>query len=429
MSDALALAAVTATLRRLLRKKLPESIGGRVIDVTAANPAALATPDPTDDHLRLNLYLYQLLPNAAWRNQAPPSSRPGESAPAPLALDLYYLLTAYAAGEELAFESQQLLGMGMAVLHDNPILGADSVKLADTGPAEDLLGERVRITPQPLSVDDIAKVWAALQAPYVTSAAFEVSVVLIESGRVPKAAAPVLSRGGKGPGGDKDLGPGAQAGLALPYPTVTALELAVPDTPGRRPAGQPLFQAGEQLRVVGDRLLVPRGGARVLLRFGGRAPLTALVPPDPASTAQALKVALQAAAGAPPLRAGFYTLAVEADTGEALSPTRLSNEVPLLLVPAVTDVQPPGPVAATATVDVTCDPPVRTGQRVALLVGSAVLPPADFADGDTVLRFDLTPGGLASGQTYPLRLRVDGVDSLAASAADPFAFARTLEVA
>ncbi len=427
MSDALAIAAVTATLRRLLRKKLPEAIGGRVIDVTAVNPAALATPDPTDDHLRLNLYLYQLLPNAAWRNQAPPRSRPGESAPAPLALDLYYLLTAYAAGEELAFESQQLLGMAMAVLHDVPILGADSVKRADGGPAEDLLGERIRITPQPLSVDDIAKVWAALQAPYVTSAAFEVSVVLIESGRAPAAAPPVLSRGGKGPGGDADKGPGAQAGLALPYPTVTALELVVPDKPGRRPAGQPLFQAGEQLRVVGDLL---RGAAvlpRVLLRFGGRAPLTALVAPDPASTARALLVTLTAAAGAPPLRAGFYTLAVDVNPGDPLNPA-LSNEVPLLLVPKITAVQPPNP-AANATVDVTCDPPIRTGQRVSLLVGSAVLPPRDFADGDTVLHFDLTPAGLTSGQSYPLRLRVDGVDSLATSAADPFTFDRVLTIA
>jgi hypothetical protein len=428
VSDALAIAAVTATLRRLLRQRLPESIGGRVIDVTAINPAALATPDATDDHLRLNLYLYQLLPNAAWRNQAPPSSRPGESAPAPLALDLYYLLTAYAAGEELAFESQQLLGMGMAVLHDVPILGANSVMLADTGPAEDLLGERIRITPQPLSVDDIAKVWAALQAPYVTSAAFEVSVVLIESGRVPTAAPPVLSRGGKTPAGDADKGPGAQAGLALPYPTVTALELVPPDKPGRRPAGQPLFQAGEQVRVLGDRLLAPGGAPRVLLRYGGRVPVTALVAPDAASTARALLVMLQAAAGAPPLRAGFYTLGVDVTPGNPLNPT-LSNEVPLLLVPKVTNVQPANPVAAGATVTVTCDPPVRTGQRVSLLVGSAVLPPADFIDGTPDLDFDLTPAGLARGQTYPLRLRVDGVDSLATSAADPFAFDRTLEVA
>jgi hypothetical protein len=430
MSDALALAAVTATLRRLLRSKVGQSVNGRQIDVTTINPARFVTATGNDDHILLNLFLYQMLPNAAWRNQSPPGAKPGQTVLAPLALDLYYLLTAYTAGDELAFETQQVLGLALAALHDIPILGAESVKLNDPGPAEDLLGERIRITPVPLSVDDISKLWSAFQAPYLTSAAFQASVVLIESGRALRTAPPVLSRGESN--GKTDPGPTASANLTPRYPTVTGLDLAVPADDlarRRRPAAQPVFEADELVRILGSGLRVRPRTARVLLSPAGGAPACVLVAPDPTSTADALTVRLRAAAGSPPLRAGFHTLVVEVDTGDLLNPKRLSNEVPLMLAPTIVDVQPPGPVAPTASVNVTCAPPLRAGQRAALLVGAAAVPLAAFADGATVLSFDLTPAALATGQTYPVRLRVDGVDSLAVAADNPFAFARTLEVA
>ena len=43
--------------------------------------------------------------------------------------------------------------------------------------------ERVRITPQPLSVDELSKLWTAFQTHFRISAAYQVSVVLIESTR------------------------------------------------------------------------------------------------------------------------------------------------------------------------------------------------------------------------------------------------------
>src|SRR5262249_2780586 len=146
-------------------------------------------------------------------------------------------------------------------------------------------------------------------------------------------------------------------------------------------ASQPLFEADELLRVLGSGLRVPPRGVRVLLSPAGGGPACVLVAPDAASTDEAVTVRLRAAAGSPPLRAGFYTLAVEVDTGDPLNPKRLSNEVPLMLAPTIVDVRPPGPVAPTASVDVTCAPPLRAGQRAALLVGAAAVAPAAFADG------------------------------------------------
>ena len=41
--------------------------------------------------------------------------------------------------------------------------------------------ERVRITPQPLSLEEISKLWAAFQTNYRLSAAYQAAVILIES--------------------------------------------------------------------------------------------------------------------------------------------------------------------------------------------------------------------------------------------------------
>jgi len=49
---------------------------------------------------QLNLFLYQTVVNAAWRNQDMPRQvRPGENAGPPLALNLHYMITAYGRGD------------------------------------------------------------------------------------------------------------------------------------------------------------------------------------------------------------------------------------------------------------------------------------------------------------------------------------------
>src|SRR4029453_14250077 len=70
---------------------------------------------------QLNLFMYQVTPNQGWRNVGMPShSANGEpQTNPPLALDLHYLLSAYGAEE---FFAEALLGYGMQVLHDTPVL-------------------------------------------------------------------------------------------------------------------------------------------------------------------------------------------------------------------------------------------------------------------------------------------------------------------
>jgi hypothetical protein len=76
--------------------------------------------------------------------------------------------------------SHRLLGESMRVLHERPIL--DSSEL---GPAPAVGVERVRVTLQPLALEEMTKLWTVFQAPYRLSVVYEATVVLID--RAPEA--------------------------------------------------------------------------------------------------------------------------------------------------------------------------------------------------------------------------------------------------
>ena len=103
----------------------------------------------------------------------------------------------------------------MRALHDHPLLGADEIRtaLADNDLADQI--ERIRITPQTMSVDEFSKLWTTFQVGYRISAAYHVSVVLIDSTRPARTPLPVLTRGAK------DTGAVAQPDLIPPSRTLT----------------------------------------------------------------------------------------------------------------------------------------------------------------------------------------------------------------
>ena len=79
--------------------------------------------DPTTSRPALTLYLYRVTMNEHLRNQ--PYTGGSSDEPPPLALDLHYLLTAYGA-EEL--HAEILLGYGMQLLHETPVLTRDAIR-------------------------------------------------------------------------------------------------------------------------------------------------------------------------------------------------------------------------------------------------------------------------------------------------------------
>ena len=171
MSNPLAIAAVTATLRNLLLRGVP----GLPNQNVTTKPLDKARP-ATSTKDQINIFLYQTALNAAWRNMdIPRQVHSGETAQPPLALNLHYLVTAFGDGDDDS-SSHRWLGQAMSVLHDHPVLGAQEIQDAllpdDSGLQTQI--ERVRITPQSLSLEDMSKLWTTFQTQYRISAAYQV---------------------------------------------------------------------------------------------------------------------------------------------------------------------------------------------------------------------------------------------------------------
>jgi Pvc16 N-terminal domain len=399
MSNSLAIGAVTATLRNLLDKGISAEGGG--LHTTTLPPEKAQTFGQADGAGRINLFLYQTHINAAWRNMDMPNQiKPNETGQPPLALDLFYLLTAYERDDgDSSVIAHRLLGRAMRVLHDHPLLGADEIRTAL--PNNDLADqiERIRITPQPMPVEEFSKLWTTFQVGYRISAAYQVSVVLIDSTRAATSPLPVLKRGSQ----DRGV-----ISVASPSPSVSGVRADV-QPPGLRPNAQ----LGDDLIISGQNF----SGEGITVRFT-RQP----VPPPPAEpetielvgsagNENQIKISLTNDAAAMSKWApGFYNVSLVVALPNV--PSWITNETPFALAPTIT-VAPSNAVAGDVTLTVTSAPRLRDGQRVLLLFGSRQIPvktistPAD-ATQPTTLTF-LVPA--ATPGKYVVRLRVDGVDS------------------
>jgi hypothetical protein len=211
MSTPLAIASVTQVLKDLLNDGLVENdatgaIGGSV--TVSALPPDRAKPDSAEEDSRLNLFMYLVTYNSGWRNEGLPSrNSAGERTANPLlALDLHYLLTAYGAKE---LHAEMLLGLGMLVFHENPVLARDAIRdtlrpvpagsltpdlaaLAASRLADQI--ELIKITPESLNTEELSRLWTAFGAKYRPHAAYKATVVLIESRKKSKSALPVQQR-------------------------------------------------------------------------------------------------------------------------------------------------------------------------------------------------------------------------------------------
>lgn len=402
MSNEFAIAAVTLALRNVLEqvKSIQDSPDFNDLPVEARPTAEiLVTNLPLDkaheaDEAKnqVNLFLYHIVHNAAWRNlDLPNRVKPGETGQPALPLDLYYVITAYGQNNSELI-GHLLLGTAMSLIHDYTVFARTDLRnaLAASGLHEQV--ERVRITPQPISIDEVSKLWAGFQTQYRLSVAYEVSVVLIESKRATRAPLPVLTRG---PG---DTGVRSQPDLVPPFPALESLDL---------PNSQPATRLGDRVTLRGHHL----AGESVVVRFTN-ARLTEVIElaPQPGGTASEVRVELPQVPAAWP--AGIYMVnAVVSKSGEA---DRTTNGLPLALAPRIVSMalNPPPPDLAGQCdflLTVTCSPQVRPDQQAALLLGDREIPARPHPAPTGTLAFCIA--NVAAG-AYFVRLRIDGVDSL-----------------
>lgn len=424
MSSPLAIGAVSAVLRNLLDNGIVEQVAlGTTVNVTATAPDLIRLDSP-EDPPQLNIFLYQVTPNAALRNNDLPSrSSSGErvSNP-PLALDLHYLVTAYGKSD---FQAEILLGYAMHLLHERPMLDRPAIRRAlDPSPldvsmlpptyqalaASDLADqvETIRITPIVMPVEEMSKLWAAIQSHYRPSAAYQVAVVLIEAQKPAASPLPVLSRGLLDPGTHRDRGVVVNADLLAPVPTLTGIEPA---------AKQLVARIGESLMVTGVRLIGASPTALLTHRLVPD-PIEIAVTPNAAGTAFSLSLPnnLPAQSQYAP---GLWSLSLRLQVPAAPGPCE-SNTIALpiaadpviaadgpLTLPAVNVTRGGSPQVVTVTIR--SRPQVRIGQRATLALDGVTSEAASRAAPSDPLVF-VFPATVPAGSRW-LRLRVDGVDS------------------
>ncbi|MEM1130362.1 MAG: DUF4255 domain-containing protein [Pseudomonadota bacterium] len=419
MSNVLAIAAVTQLLKDLLNDTLingeAEQALGAEFTVTALPPDRVVAENAADQRAQLNLFLHRVTPNAALRNaDLPTRTRDGTLRLRPqLAIDLHYILTAVAADE---LHAEILLGYAMQLFHELPLLPRETIRAAlnaaviDTVLPEDFdvlraseiadQMELLKITPRTLSMDDMSKMWTALQASYRTTVAYDVSVVLIERNQPTRPTLPVLARGGI-----DDPGVNLRADVRASVPTLTSIAAA---------DGNPVMRLGGQVVLsgyafdIGDPVVVFReagSGVELLMqplspsrpdRIIVQMPGVSLLAPTNLNAGTPLDPALW--------RIGSYF--VEARFPQGGGREVISNTLPIALAPAISA---SASTLGTSTVTVECLPPIRPGQSVAILVGTQMEVIASPEDPTVQVEADFD--GLVAGQEVPVRLRVDGIDS------------------
>jgi len=195
MSNYLAIAAVTATLQDLLREVADAAVPGAT--VTVQRPEAASNGGQHE--AKVNIYLYGVAPNAAWRNAdisvrrangAEPDKRGKDQMEyrTVVPLNLHYLISFY--GAEGEFQPQRLLGSVVGALQVNARLTPARVRsavqersyLADADLDFQLEHiEHVQLSPILLDLEEMSKIWSVFfQVPHALSVAYEAAAVLIE---------------------------------------------------------------------------------------------------------------------------------------------------------------------------------------------------------------------------------------------------------
>jgi hypothetical protein len=376
MSNTLAIAAVTATLAGMLGPHIQDE-GGAI--VTLGRPENTTLP-------RVNLYLFQITPNTAWRNSdLPTRSSNGQLVQRPrVAIDLHYLFTFY--GDDKSFQPQKLLGRVLLAMHTQPIFPREMISLAGSNLADDV--ELIKFTPLPLSLEELTKLWSVFfQTQHALSVAYQASVVLIEGEDPPRSSLPVQER----------------IVYAVPF-RQPRIERVYPETGADQfiHNGDTLVIEGRQLqgeltqvRVAGSIPLAPKSVSDTRITFA--------LADVPAGT---LRAGVQGVQIVQPLLLGKPT---QPHTGFE------SNVAPFVLHPKILSITPQDATSVTVQADIV----FGNKQRVLLLLNettaenpaaysfSAPLRGDDDVESDTL---EIPISGVQPG-TYLVRIQVDGAES------------------
>lgn len=167
MSHYSVISQISSTLRTLLTTELATA----GVTVSLKHPKGLTA----DANHQLNLFLYQIKENPFAKNQSRQPIDTNVFNDPPLALNLYYLLTPYVAQNMDNTDEHEILGDAMRVFYDHSILIDE---LPDILKAT---AEEIKIVLCPLDLEELTRIWNAMNEPYRLSLCYEVRIVFIDS--------------------------------------------------------------------------------------------------------------------------------------------------------------------------------------------------------------------------------------------------------
>jgi hypothetical protein len=360
---------------------------------------------PKEAGPQLSLYLYHVEADNArealfWQPQMV-SSMAGPGQPVgflPTALDLYYLMSAYSAGDY--HQEQMLMSVAVRLFHNSPILrgvtGSSSWELT--------------LTMERRSYDEMSRLWQATTSPLRLSVVYRAAVVFLDQDLAPPA--------------NKDTSSFnvvvANAAGQLPLATAApgAAQASPPAPPGP-PVLLSTFRQGSYIGPTGEQVSFTQEPAKVapgqqvwlfganlsgaslslVAETGAVSDITSWVIAS-SSTPSRVVLEVPSVAGSPPgslPSAGEYQL--EAGT----------SRVPLSIAPWVNPSS--GPVVSGTTLTL-AGAGFAPGQ-IEIEVGSSPVPAHDIsvAAGGSSVSFTYTPPVVASGTVLPISVRVAGVEA------------------
>jgi hypothetical protein len=352
----------------------------------------------SDGGCQLSLYLLHVSQDKFARN-TPVGGGPGQlNRRQPLSLDLYYLLTAYAAKDY--HEEQVAMGIALRCFHENAIAKPPN--------------EEYSVTMEVQSPDETSRLWQALSTPLRLSVIYKVSIVFITPTETPTVPGPPPTEIGLA------VSPAALPQVGTPQVIGPSIRSTFTKLPGASPQDldKVVGQISPTVAVPGDPVLI--GGLSLdAAGFGNvyATPVGGLEQDVTAawkqsSNATELRLKIMPDAGAVPAP-GVYLITVGSDV-----PAPVRSNSTLLMI--------------AARIDNIADPPVlgadNSGfyniQGVGLIAGSVqvVLDTVSLKDAGgvpgagefqvespTSLRFK-TPTFMEPGK-YWVRIRVNGVES------------------
>ena len=188
-----ALRATSQTLAAYIRQRLEAELnlapffGSSGTMVVSLNTPQEMTQPPAQQGV--SVWLYRVIRDEQRLNTPPERLGPNQLRYPPLPLCLHYLVTPVidsngnGAGPEV---EQTVLGKVLQIFHDHPRLRGTDLRDDFSGTTVEL---HVRL--EPLTLEEITRIWEGLHSSYQLSVSYEVSVVNIASAMEPESVSPV----------------------------------------------------------------------------------------------------------------------------------------------------------------------------------------------------------------------------------------------